>query len=61
MKMNVNKNKCPQNHKCPAIAVCPKGAITQKDKFSLPVIDQDKCIVCGKCIRFCPKGAFEKA
>ncbi|MDD2418177.1 MAG: 4Fe-4S binding protein [Oscillospiraceae bacterium] len=60
MKLTINKDRCPQNHKCPAIAVCPKDAITQKDAFSLPVIDEAKCIVCGKCIRFCPKGAFEK-
>jgi Fe-S-cluster-containing hydrogenase component 2 len=60
MKLIINKNKCPQNHKCPAMAVCPKAAITQKDNFSLPVIDENKCIVCGKCIRFCPMGAFEK-
>lgn len=36
MKLIVNKNKCPQNHKCPSIRVCPKGAITQKDIYSLP-------------------------
>jgi len=60
MELIINKNKCPQNHKCPAIAVCPKRAISQKDHFSLPVIDSDKCIVCGKCIQFCPMGAFEK-
>lgn len=60
MKLAINRNKCPQNHKCPAMAVCPKDAITQKNIFSLPVIDENKCIVCGKCIRFCPKGAFEK-
>ncbi len=60
MKLIVNKNKCPQNHQCPAITVCPTNAITQKDAFSLPVIDENKCIVCGKCIRFCPMGAFEK-
>lgn len=60
MELIINKNKCPQNHKCPAMAICPKGAITQKDILSLPVIDKTKCIVCGKCISFCPKGAFEK-
>lgn len=60
MELIINRNKCPQNHKCPAIAVCPQGAITQENPFSLPVIDTDKCIVCGKCIRFCPMGAFEK-
>ncbi len=42
------------------MAICPKGAISQKDNYSLPVVDEEKCIVCGKCMRFCPKGAFEK-
>lgn len=60
MRIVVNKQKCPQNHKCPSIAVCPKGAISQQDITSLPVVDAEKCIVCGKCMRFCPKGAFEK-
>jgi ferredoxin len=60
MELIINKNKCPRNHKCPAIAICPKRAISQKDIHSLPIIDHDQCIVCGKCIRFCPKGAFEK-
>ena len=60
MKLVVNKDKCPQNHKCPSIPVCPKGAITQKDIYSLPEIDAEKCVVCGKCMTFCPKGAFEK-
>ena len=60
MELIINKKKCPQNHRCPAIACCPKGAITQKDNFSLPVIDKSKCTVCGECIRFCPKGAFVK-
>lgn len=61
MKIIVNQSICPQDHKCPAMAVCPKGAITQKDIRSLPVINYDKCIACGKCMQFCPKGAFEKA
>ena len=60
MKIIVNPQKCPQNHSCPSIAVCPKNAITQRDTRSLPTIDDAKCIVCGKCIRFCPKNAFEK-
>ena len=60
MKIVVNQQKCPQNHKCPSMAICPKEAISQYDIYSLPVVDEEKCIVCGKCMRFCPKGAFEK-
>lgn len=61
MKIVVNREKCPQNHKCPSMAVCPQGAISQTDIYALPVVDQEKCVACGKCIRYCPKGAFEKA
>ena len=60
MKITVNPQKCPQNHRCPSIAVCPKGAISQQDIYSLPEIDKEKCIVCGKCMKFCPKDAFER-
>ena len=60
MKLVVNAAKCPQNHKCPSIAVCPQGAISQKDIYSLPVVDEALCILCGKCMQFFPKGAFEK-
>lgn len=54
----INKYKCPQNHRCPSIAVCPVGAISQKDNYYLPEIDLTKCIRCGKCVRFCPKGVL---
>lgn len=60
MKIIVNEKKCPQNHKCPSIAVCPVAAITQTNIYALPVVDNDKCIVCGECMKFCPKGAFEE-
>ncbi|MGI6498387.1 MAG: 4Fe-4S binding protein [Oscillospiraceae bacterium] len=59
MKMIVNKDKCPQDHKCPAMKVCPKNAITQADIYSLPKVDPDLCILCKKCMQFCPKNAFE--
>lgn len=60
MKLIVNENKCPQNHQCPSIPVCPKGAITQADIHSLPEINENLCVLCGVCMKFCPKGAFEK-
>lgn len=59
MKIMVNDQKCPQNHKCPSISVCPVGAITQADIHALPQVDAAVCILCRKCMRSCPKGAFE--
>lgn len=56
MKKYAISTLCPQNHRCPLIPLCPVNAISQ-DGFSLPHIDADKCIGCGKCARSCPKGA----
>ncbi|MGE4353278.1 MAG: 4Fe-4S binding protein [Oscillospiraceae bacterium] len=55
--LRVNINRCPQNHFCPAVRVCPVGAISQKG-FSAPKVDMEKCIRCGKCVRFCPMRAL---
>ena len=35
---------------------CPKGAISIVDKHA--VIDQDKCIECGRCVKACPYNAI---
>jgi Fe-S-cluster-containing hydrogenase component 2 len=53
----VHKNRCPENHPCPAIRVCPAAALTQ-DRYSAPVVDMEKCVSCGKCVRYCPMGAI---
>lgn len=47
---------CPQNHVCPLVKLCPIGAI-QQNQDGLPVIDAEKCIQCGKCLRSCPMRA----
>ncbi|MDD5457045.1 MAG: 4Fe-4S binding protein [Candidatus Margulisbacteria bacterium] len=57
MSLSVEVDRCPQNHPCPAIRVCPVGALSQKG-FAAPDIDKEKCIDCGKCVRFCPMGAL---
>lgn len=60
-------NACPENQylvtdKCmgclahPCQEVCPRGAISMKNGRS--VIDQDKCIKCGKCKNICPYDAI---
>lgn len=53
----VKKSRCPQNHSCPSVRVCPVGALSQKG-HNAPVVDMDKCIKCGKCVRFCPTKAL---
>jgi len=37
--------------------VCPFGAITMIDEF--PIVDPDKCVSCGACVRACPKKIIE--
>jgi len=57
MKIKVITHKCPQNHSCPSVRKCPVKAITQNG-YTAPVIDEDKCIMCGKCVKICPKKAI---
>jgi Fe-S-cluster-containing hydrogenase component 2 len=56
MSLKISASRCPQNHRCPIVNVCPVGAISQNG-YGLPVIDEEKCIDCGKCIKFCPMKA----
>lgn len=57
MKLEVIKERCPQNHKCPSVRVCPVDALSQKT-IEAPTVDQDKCIECGKCVQYCPMNAL---
>ena len=57
MPIIVDKSRCPQNHPCPAVRICKVGAIKQNG-FNAPTIDAEKCIVCRKCVAFCPKKAI---
>jgi Fe-S-cluster-containing hydrogenase component 2 len=58
-KIKVIESRCPQNHPCPVVRICPENAISQKDFFSAPEIDQENCANCGKCVRMCGYGAFQ--
>ncbi|MFV0396896.1 MAG: 4Fe-4S binding protein [Bacteroidales bacterium] len=59
MALAIDKLSCPQNHRCPLLKVCPVGAITQEG-YGLPKIDEEKCIECGKCIKYCGMRAVYK-
>lgn len=58
-KVSINEVSCPSNHYCPVISMCPTSAIEQEVPFSAPVINDEKCSICGKCLISCPYGAFE--
>ncbi|MGI5891769.1 MAG: 4Fe-4S binding protein [Bacillota bacterium] len=57
MSIKIIHHRCPQNHPCPSVKICPTNALLQKG-FKAPTVDQDKCINCGKCSKYCPKGAI---
>lgn len=43
----------------PCMEVCPRGAISH-DKTGKSIIDQEKCIKCGRCKDICPYDAIAK-
>ncbi|NCB41328.1 MAG: 4Fe-4S ferredoxin [Clostridia bacterium] len=53
----VSLKRCPQNHRCPVIKACPVDAISQSG-YAAPKIDMNKCVKCGKCIKYCPTRAI---
>lgn len=55
--LKVKTHRCPQNHPCPSVRVCPVGALSQ-EVFAAPTVNQEKCIKCGKCVRYCPMKAL---
>ena len=44
----------------PCVEVCPKGAVTLDRTNGRSVIDQDKCIKCGRCVDVCSYHAIIK-
>ena len=60
MSVTIKTERCPQNHACPAVRVCPVKALSQSG-HAAPVIDREKCIDCGKCVRACPMRALQNA
>lgn len=55
------ESKCDRSPLCPVAKVCPTGAVTKVKQGFLKIqvsYDAAKCIGCGKCVKYCPHGAF---
>ncbi|WP_422486655.1 4Fe-4S binding protein [Gudongella sp. DL1XJH-153] len=52
------ESKCDRSPFCPVKRVCPTGAVERAGFFmGKVVINDEKCIGCGKCIQICPHKA----
>lgn len=60
MKIDVQKDLCQMQEKCITVKVCPVGAIIQNGKNTVPSINHERCILCGKCVMYCPHKTFRK-
>jgi len=58
----INASACDRSPFCVSKRVCPVDAISQQVKFfkgSVPMVDGDLCIGCGKCVQVCPHKAVK--
>lgn len=60
IKIKIIKSRCPENHPCPSVRVCPVNSLQQVG-FDAPIVLEDKCTKCGKCVKYCPMGAIQFA
>jgi carbon-monoxide dehydrogenase iron sulfur subunit len=49
---------CRLCENAPCITACPLDCLTQSEKTSVIMVDEDKCDGCGWCIKACPYGAI---
>lgn len=58
MAVLVNFKICDNAKECGGIAVCPTGALSYDDEKNTIVINNEKCISCGRCENECTIGAI---
>lgn len=60
-RITTSQSECPTG--CVRFGDCVKackfGALKLSKETGMPVVDTDKCIGCGACVRICPKQLFE--
>lgn len=61
MSVLINFKICDNAKECGGITVCPTGALSYDDEKESIVVDNDKCISCGRCENECPIGAIRVA
>jgi Fe-S-cluster-containing hydrogenase component 2 len=58
MPVSINFKICDNAAECGGIEVCPTGALSYSEEKQTIVIDNSKCISCGKCMKACPMQAI---
>ena len=61
MSVLINFKICDNAEECNGIAVCPTKALSWDDKNKTVIIDNSKCISCGRCEKACMVGAIKVA
>ncbi len=61
MAVLINFKTCDNALECNGVAVCPTGCLTYDENKQSIVIDNKKCISCGKCVTACMVGAIRLA
>jgi Fe-S-cluster-containing hydrogenase component 2 len=57
-KARIIQAKCDRSPFCPVKRFCPTGAVERAGFFmGKVVINDEKCIGCGRCIQVCPHNA----
>lgn len=58
MAVLVNFKICDNAKECGGVAVCPTGALSYNDEKNTIIIENEKCISCGRCENECSIGAI---
>ena len=58
MSVLINFKICDNAKECGGVAICPTGALLWNEKKKGIIIDNKKCISCGRCVAECPVDAI---
>ena len=61
MSVLINFKICDNAEECNGIAVCPTGTLSWNKKKKRIVVNNKKCISCGKCKKPCEVGPKQVA